>query len=77
MQYIFRFLSLNGASFDKIKVKIAIFVSFNIQLYRFFSPKRYLQITFCVSYSTILQICIVFLIIFDIYNARVYDIIIM
>lgn len=39
MQYIFRFLSLDGASFDKIKVKIAIFVSFNIQLYRFYSLK--------------------------------------
>lgn len=39
MQYIFRFLSLDGASFDKIKVETAIFASFNIQLYRFFSPK--------------------------------------
>ncbi len=46
MQYIFRFLSLDGASFDKIKVKTTIFASFNIQLYRFYSLKRYLQITF-------------------------------
>lgn len=39
MQYIFRFLSLDGASFDKIKVETAVFVSFNIQLYRFYSLK--------------------------------------